>query len=496
MVQSYQRRLNRCLLYLFIIAIIYGINMILFDWKFSHAADDFHSTSNTQNIPLYEERIMASSTLVVAQTNISPFLYITPSQDGTTLYIQTEEMIEIGGDLVLQTSLANGGPHIIGRWAGVYSDTEKAYVAVIPGFAPEHDIVGSIGITSTTGINTGNEQIHRMAIDVSQERQTIISENGQFELILHASETLPTDTYVAMHAHQSGSIPKSLPDDVRLVGYAYSALVSGATHTSAKPMTLRLYYTQETLGGYDPETLVIMAWNNADNVWEEMNTQLWPGQQYVSTETHKFTGYALVSKPRATDAWIDEFEFGFRYIDFLNFAGLTTERDVDDSSDFIVKLTSFATSGYAATKPITLPAEALGWDRVTFEAIGNAVVDVLDQDGNVLLADIANGASLAGIDHSTNPSLRLKVSMTANEQRLDWWALSWLVEEETPDCIDGDIDCNGFVNLDDFGILQAAFGTCAGQAGYDEAADLQPDDCINLDDFGILQVNFGRQKSE
>ncbi|MEM7533436.1 MAG: dockerin type I repeat-containing protein [Chloroflexota bacterium] len=449
------------------------------------------NTHSVYMASLDEETIGVSPNLIVAETKETPFLYVIPSHDGTTLYIQTERMAEVAGDLVLETSLANGGPHTPGSWTGTYSDTIQAYVIPIPGFSPELDINGTINLTSTTGINTGHESIHRSVIDVSEEGRVINSENGHFELVLNASETLPFDAYVATHTHQSGAVPESLPDDVELIGYVYSVIVSGSSLTSAKPMTLRLYYTTETLAGHDSETLSIMKWDSQNNVWKEMDSQLWPTEQYVSTTTDAFTGYALVAKPAAIDVFFDDFEYGFRHTDFLMFDNLTTIRDTMNNSDFLVTLDNPSASGYMATKPIALTENAQEWGRITYEGTGSFVVDVLDADGNALMTNVTSGTSLATIDHTTHPSIRLKVSMTANDQQLDWWQISSRIGDV---CIAGDINCDGIVNRSDLDLLRASFAKCDGQTGYNADADLNNDTCVNVGDFGILRQNYGQSR--
>lgn len=55
----------------------------------------------------------------------------------------------------------------------------------------------------------------------------------------------------------------------------------------------------------------------------------------------------------------------------------------------------------------------------------------------------------------------------------------------------GDVDGDGDVDLSDLAQLLAAYGSCIGDAGYDEAADLDDSGCIDLADLATLLANYG-----
>ncbi|MBK8024275.1 MAG: hypothetical protein IPK19_23295 [Chloroflexi bacterium] len=57
---------------------------------------------------------------------------------------------------------------------------------------------------------------------------------------------------------------------------------------------------------------------------------------------------------------------------------------------------------------------------------------------------------------------------------------------------EGDANGDNVVNIMDFSILAASFGTTSGQAGYDERADFHEDNLINIQDFSLLASNFGQ----
>jgi hypothetical protein len=57
------------------------------------------------------------------------------------------------------------------------------------------------------------------------------------------------------------------------------------------------------------------------------------------------------------------------------------------------------------------------------------------------------------------------------------------------DPVAGDADVNGTVNLDDFNVLAANFGTASGATWIE--ADFDGNGAVNLDDFNLLAANFG-----
>ncbi|GMU82927.1 MAG: hypothetical protein AMXMBFR47_27980 [Planctomycetota bacterium] len=55
----------------------------------------------------------------------------------------------------------------------------------------------------------------------------------------------------------------------------------------------------------------------------------------------------------------------------------------------------------------------------------------------------------------------------------------------------GDSDGDGDVDIADLALLLGAFGTCAGDAGFDPASDFDADGCVSLPDLAALLANFG-----
>lgn len=55
----------------------------------------------------------------------------------------------------------------------------------------------------------------------------------------------------------------------------------------------------------------------------------------------------------------------------------------------------------------------------------------------------------------------------------------------------GDATGDGQIDISDLGIVLTAFGTNAGESGYNAAADLNRDGAVNISDLGIVIQNFG-----
>ena len=69
----------------------------------------------------------------------------------------------------------------------------------------------------------------------------------------------------------------------------------------------------------------------------------------------------------------------------------------------------------------------------------------------------------------------------------------WAVLVERVDaCAGADYDGDGDVDLGDFGVFGAAFGSQPGDANYDARADFDDDGDVDLGDFGVFGGEFGR----
>jgi hypothetical protein len=56
----------------------------------------------------------------------------------------------------------------------------------------------------------------------------------------------------------------------------------------------------------------------------------------------------------------------------------------------------------------------------------------------------------------------------------------------------GDCNNDNVIGIDDFIILQRAFGRTLGNSRYDDRAELTGDTMVNVFDFNLMKLNFGR----
>lgn len=87
------------------------------------------------------------------------------------------------------------------------------------------------------------------------------------------------------------------------------------------------------------------------------------------------------------------------------------------------------------------------------------------------------------IPGGTHLSRRITVSPSPDDQDVDLGTLTFL---------NGDVNGNNSINIADFLLLRAAFGTGSGGPGYDDRADLDKSGTVNIADFLILRRNFGQ----
>jgi len=73
------------------------------------------------------------------------------------------------------------------------------------------------------------------------------------------------------------------------------------------------------------------------------------------------------------------------------------------------------------------------------------------------------------------------------------WATSrGFVLKPIPPQVEGDVDVDGDVDLQDLAALLAAYGACDGAPAYVPAADFDGNGCIELSDLATLLANYGR----
>ena len=385
-----------------------AISLILLAWA------PWHSTAKPESAPVG----------IYPFTSFAPFLDIVPSQDGTELYISAGGVGELGGMVFVNIGIGPG--HDKHSYTMVYSGTAQAYVATATGFTPKVDDYGPINITTTLGLETGIVDFKRAYVPATTI-QTIQSVDGNLELALVSTDTIPFDTYIAIVP--SYAPPGPPPPGHRLVGSSYSVRAAGALLATEKPMSLRMYYHETTLAGADPHTLDIFAWDAYDKLWYPLGGRLSYYHRYLSAPTCRFTTYALMTTP----AWRDDFD---------DFSGLDDTRNVTlglhEGYPELLVLSSAATTGTAVSRPITPTGPFAGWGSLTFTATAvppttTLTVDVLSLDGSVVLTDVAAKTDLVSFDPIQYPALKLRVRLSSTvageTPALDEWRLTWRVEE-------------------------------------------------------------------
>ncbi len=103
-------------------------------------------------------------------------------------------------------------------------------------------------------------------------------------------------------------------------------------------------------------------------------------------------------------------------------------------------------------------------------------------DGSFTLADVPAGTYTLGVKGSTWLRHDVALDATGGDVTLPPFTLPG-----------GDINGDNRVNAADFLVLNAAYGTRSGQAGYSAAADLNGDGRVNAADFLILNSNYGKK---
>ncbi len=122
----------------------------------------------------------------------------------------------------------------------------------------------------------------------------------------------------------------------------------------------------------------------------------------------------------------------------------TTFTTTDPFTTPVLNELSLAYERYRTTGVITSVAispTVLGiWESVRYTATTplrtSVQVDVLSAVGDVLLADVSDDASLAGIDVAAHPKIRLRATLLTNAgnatPRLEGWEVTWKTEPPTP----------------------------------------------------------------
>ncbi len=129
-------------------------------------------------------------------------------------------------------------------------------------------------------------------------------------------------------------------------------------------------------------------------------------------------------------------------------------------------------------------------DQVLGGILGSqAFFDVTDAIENFLAGDTNFGFNVQASDineTTTNDGWEIYLPAAADIAFRPQLLIDWVVDDDTR--LPGDANGDGTVNLADFGILRANFGSTMGTF---MTGDFNDDGLVNLADFGILRANFG-----
>jgi hypothetical protein len=330
-----------------------------------------------------------------------PSIDIVPSQDGTALFISMNGL-ESCGTICVNTD----------EEPGMWPDHDQRCCTTVPcvitlvGVTPRTDVPVSFGVTSTLGLEMMVDSV-RAYVPASTTR-TIHSLDGNVQLTLVSTDTIPFDTYVAVTTNYVP--PGRTPLGHRSVGGICSVRAAGALLVTDEPMSLRLCYNETTLAGADPDNLSVFAWNAYRKRWDDLGGWLFYDRQYLAVATLRFTTYGLMTTP----SWRDEFADASG----LNLAepnNVTLSGSPDKQA---LVLENAPGNGSAVSRPITPMAAISRWGCLTFTGTVDPptttlTVDVLSLDGSELLTDVASGVSLDSLDPVQYPALKLRANLSS-----------------------------------------------------------------------------------
>lgn len=245
---------------------------------------------------------------------------------------------------------------------------------------------------------------------------TISSLDTAVRLFMPAGALLP-DSYVVIN--NTVQLPGDLPAGFRQLGQAYSIRASGAVTQSLAPMILDMDYEPGMLAGRDPYTVSMFWWDEAHNQWQDVESEPMGYLPAQSKSVRRFGIYVLM----AGTTWRDTLQ---------NYDGLGNRRNVRLTSGRL-ELSSSQTNGYAESIAIAPSEGFAAWESVHFvteTSSGTSLtVDILAADRTLLLSNVSDSVSLAGIDPIAHPSLILRANLASQHAgatpSLDSWSLSW-----------------------------------------------------------------------
>lgn len=382
------------------------------------------STANGRALPTATQTPPTARVSVqqLSRQTANPFLNVFPDPSGSALYVSIYGVDAPAGTLFVNARIGPTSHQY--SYTASYSNTLGAYAATVVGFTPGQDALVSLNITSTAGLNTPAQSYPRLFMPAGLARSVQVG-NGALALSVINTDTFANDTYLAF---APGVAPASaVPTGYRVLNQPYTINASGSITGTARPLLLTFRYNATELQGDAPDSLAIMQWQPVTQQWLRLPSRVFPAQGEVVTTIRRFTTYALMVTP----TWRDDF-------DDLSGLDLSALHQVDlnlkEGVVEVLTLTTNAANGVAVSQPITPPVAIRQWDQLFYNAVAmppttTLTIDLLDSQGRLLLADVASGTSLAELDPTQYPALRLRATFSATvpgqSAALDEWQLSW-----------------------------------------------------------------------
>lgn len=240
------------------------------------------------------ERGGAQASAGPAQAPLMPALDIIPSDDGLSVFVVARVAGDTGGGVY--TTMRIGPTGHKGSYAMPRLPAVDTYAVNVPGFAASQHLTGTIAISTSVGLGSGELEFERGYVPA--DTPAVVVRAGSLELTLANANSLGGAAYLV--AAPSFAPPGPPPAGRRIVGRAYGLRASGALVQSEKPMNMRIYYTPAELAGADPQSLAIYAWDQAAQSWQPLGGAVFP-QGYVAVAVDRLTSYALMAEaPEAT----------------------------------------------------------------------------------------------------------------------------------------------------------------------------------------------------
>jgi len=353
-----------------------------------------------------------------------PAIYAIPSTDGTSIFMVGEYLSSVGTPLY-----ANYGPTSHEReHTGLMQvdGNTGAYIVTFEGLNPQNAAAPWVSITTTVG-TSGTVELGRSDMALRQvqgdEFTTVVARDNAVQVEIPPG-ALPNTYLIIMDMVTPPGAP---PEGHRLRSQAYSIRPSGAITRSLGPVLLSFYYDPALLGGTSAQTLSLFQWDDMARQWRDLESEpVFDPNEPANRTAHlkaveHFGAFALMTGPTWRDAFQDT-------------SGLAQQQDVDLLDGARLGLLDDATEGYAVSTLISATQPFTAWGQLRYTSAipaGTSVtVDILADDGStVLLANVANGASLATIDTVVHKRLRLRATLRTQQvgvtPSLDSWAVTW-----------------------------------------------------------------------